>query len=289
VFDKEGRATEGTYGLVWKAPADWQDKFRLGDFSQERTAVGDKFYVSRITPSITYEVFQLLKLLDFPMNLRFNPEAVVQKSKEQIRNGLRVRTIELALPGISPWKTIFLDETSPTPTRAEYNHGALEWEFGNYASFHGHEFPHLLTEFDSHKTLIEVRVQELTEASTNDFSIAPSPEARWYRWCPHPKPPKLLESNNVRPGLFLGPLNPHGAVAIYGVIGPDGKWHNLTVVKSGDKERDENLMKILRAERYSTATCEEVPVLEESVLWLYLPGRFNARCRDPGRKKLGGC
>jgi hypothetical protein len=260
LFDEKGQASEGTYDLVWKTPTDWQDKLGIGDFSQERTAVVDKLFVRRSTPSFTLEVYNLLRLLEFPRLLRVSPEAKAQKLREKTRNGSRERTIDLG------WKTIFLDESTPTPTRVEYKHSRFGYKFENYAAFHGHQFPRILTEFDSNKTLTEVQVQELTEASIDDSNLVPSPEARWYLWCPHPEPMRWLDLGKVYPGPPLRTGAPNHPVVIYGVVGTDGKWHNLTVVKSGGKEVDEYWMNVMRQERFSPARCGEVPVLQEFVM-----------------------
>jgi hypothetical protein len=261
LFDEKGQANEGTYDLVWKTPTDWQDKLQVGDFSQERTAAVDKLFIRRSTPSFTLEVYNLLRLMEFPQILRVSPHAEPQKLWEKTRNGSRERAIELS------WKTIFLDESTPTPTRVEYKHSRYGYKFGNYAAFYGHQFPRILTEFDSNKTLTEVQVKELVEVSIDDLNIAPSPEARWYLWCPHPEPWKSLDLGKVyapvpwslRDGAVERPM------VIYGVVGTDGRWHNLTVVKSAGKEMDEYWMNVMREERFSPARCGEVPVLQELV------------------------
>ena len=80
LFDEKGQANEGTYDLVWKTPTDWQDKLQVGDFSQERTAAVDKLFIRRSTPSFTLEVYNLLRLMEFPQILRVSPHAEPQKS-----------------------------------------------------------------------------------------------------------------------------------------------------------------------------------------------------------------
>lgn len=266
VFDKKAQITEGSYSLVWKGPTDWQDKLQLGTFSQERTAVVDKLFVSRSTSSFTLEVSHLLKLLSFPGLLRFSPDAKAQKLRDRVRNGSRERKIELALPGRPAWKTIFLNESSPTPTRVEYKGSHFGYRFENYEPFGGHQFPRLLTEFDSNP-LIQIQVQELIEATMDDSKFAPSLNARWYAWCPHPKPTTSLDAGKVFP--LPWPLRGDAIerpVAIYGVEGTDGKWHNLAVVKSGGKEVDEYWMEVMRQRRFSPASCGNIPVIDESVM-----------------------
>lgn len=266
IFDENAQITEGTYSLVWKGPIDWQDKLQLGTFSQERTAVVDKLFVSRSASSFTLEVSHLLKLLDFPGLLRFTPDAKAQKLRDSVRNGSREREIELALPGHSAWKTIFLNESSPIPARVGYKGSHFGYRFENYEPFSGHQFPRLLTEFDAKSPLIQIQVQELIEATMDESKFAPSPNARWYPWCPHPKPSTSLDAGKVLriPWPLRGdPIR--RPVAIYGVEGTDGKWHNLAVVKSGGKEVDEYWMEIMRQERFSPASCGNITVIHETV------------------------
>ena len=267
IADEKAQATEGTYTLVWKGPTSWQDKLQLGTFSQERTAVVDKIFISRNASSFTLEISHLLKLLDFPGLLRFSQDAKATKLRDKIRNGSREREIDLALPGRSAWKSIFMKESSAIPVRVEYKGSHFGYRFENYELFDGHQFPHLLVEFDSDKPLIQIQIEDLIEATTDDPPIAPSPNARWYLWCPHPKPMKSLDAGKVFPipwPLRGGITERH--VAIYGVEGTDGKWHNLTVVKSGGKEVDGYWMDVMRQQRFSPASCGGIPVVHESVM-----------------------
>jgi len=50
------------------------------------------------------------------------------------------------------------------------------------------------------------------------------------------------------------------------VVGTDGEWHNLAVVKSGGKEVDKYWMEVMRQQRFSPASCGNIPVLHESVM-----------------------
>lgn len=267
LFDEKGQSRDGTYDLLWKSPTDWQDKLRIGDFSQVRTAAVDKLFVSRGTSSLSLEDFQLLKLLEFPNLLRFSPDAKAQKLRERTRNGLRERTVEVALPERSPWKVISMDVSSPTPTRVEYRNSHFGYQFENYIAFNGHQFPRTLTEFDSNKPLIQVQVQELTDATIDESPSTPSPDAHWFHWCLRPEPATLLDAGKVRPNPWpVGNGALKSPVDIYGVIGTDGKWHNLAVVKSAGKRVDSFWMDRILQERFSPAKCGEVLVEQESVM-----------------------
>ncbi len=274
LFDDKGKAREGTYDLLWKSPTVWRDELKFADFSQVRIAAADKLFVNRNPRSLSLEVFQLLKLLEFPNLLRISPEAKAQKLRERTRNGSRDRTIELAFPGQSAWKIISLDGSSPIPTRVEYKGSHFGYQFENYVAFNGHQYPRTLVEFNSNKPLIQVQVQGLTEAILDEASsFVPPPEARWLHWCPHPEHAKPVNVDWGKEHPIPEPLR-GGAlehpVAIYGVIGTDGQWHNVAVVRSAGKEVDSYWINEMLQERFSPAKCGEVPVEQESVQEYYL-------------------
>jgi hypothetical protein len=134
-------------------------------------------------------------------------------------------------------------------------------------AFNGHQFPRTLTRLKSNRKLIQVQVQELTEVTGDNSTVVSSRDARWHLWCPHPE--RMTPQNPGKVYPIPWPLR-DGAlerpVAIYGVIGTDGRWQNLTVVKSGGKEVDEFRLNQLRQERFFPARCGEVPVPLEFVV-----------------------
>lgn len=271
--EEKNQVREGTYLLVWKSPTIWRDETSFDDFSQVRVADRDKLFVSRKPPSLTLDIFHLFQLLDFPSHLRSSPEAKAKKLQERNKNGSRERTVEIALPGEPSWKTLFLDLASPTPTRVEYKHSHVEHEFKDYVEFYGHKFPRTLVELDSNRPLIQVELEELADAAGEASSFVPPPDAHWLHWCKDPEPAKpvgdWLRTGIPIPQSLRTDLRKH--VDIYGIIGTDGQWHNLTVVKSAGKEVDSYWLKAMAIQRFLPATCGDTAIAEESVTEFYLP------------------
>jgi len=54
-------------------------------------------------------------------------------------------------------------------------------------------------------------------------------------------------------------------VVIYGIMGPDGQWHNVTVVKSGGKEVDSFWTSVMVSQGFTPAMCGTEPVMREVV------------------------
>ena len=233
-----GRTSEGNYTLFWVSPTSWRDEIRFADFSQLRVADADKLFVYRNPPNLLPEAFRLLGLLDFPNLLRLTPEATAQSLKEGTGKNSGERIVEIPMPG-RIWKLIdHFALSSAIPTRVELADWDYGYTFENYMEFHGHQFPRILTAYKSTKTEIKVQLIELVEDTFNPSAFVIPSDAAVLSWCPHPQrasPTGSHELNSFVPpvrGLIMTP------VAFYGVIGKDGKWHDLTVVRSVGKQAD---------------------------------------------------
>jgi hypothetical protein len=269
IFSEKGQTQEATYDLRWKAPTAWRDELRSADFSQVRVANDDKLFVKRKPTSLTLEMFQLLKLLEFPDVIRFSPEAAGKKLEIKASRGSRKRVLEIAYPGYAAEKVLLLDSEAPLPERLEYKRNKhFAYEFRDFVEFSGHQFPRNLIQLDSDKPQLEVKVQELTESTVDPPSLIPAPGTPWFHWCQHPEHAKRTNDYHNKVYSIPWPLR-NGAmerpVAIYGIIGIDGHLHDLEIVKSAGKETNSFWMGILAQERYSPATCGTNPVAQEFV------------------------
>lgn len=228
----------------------------MPNFSEIRIAEGDKLWISRDPAYLTNEAVRLSTLLDFPNSVLSRRGERAERIKETKRDGTQQRSIEITYDG-RPMKKTYLDADAPIPSGLEYSHSDRGIRFEEYSPFGGHQFPRTLVEFKKNQTLIRVQVQELTEAGPlSSSSFTPPTTARWMHWCADPLPPKLQDPQKIIPiHGTLGRDVLEANVRIYGIIGTDGLWHNLAVVKSGGKEVDSYLMKVYSEQRFSPATC----------------------------------
>ncbi|MBZ5539573.1 MAG: hypothetical protein LAN61_03520 [Acidobacteriia bacterium] len=262
VYMYEGKdlAADGTYDLFWASPTAWREEIKFAHFSQVRVAIGDKLSISRNPPILPLEIFRLHELLDFPNVLHPNLAVKPGKVKERTRNGSRERTIEVGS------RIVILDGSSPIPIRVEFKSFHFEYQFKDYVSFDGRQFPRTLAEFILNRPLVQVQVQKLEQAAFDASFFIPPKDATVLRWCPHPEPAKLedLGALSLLPSQLRDAAHQHVA-AIYGIIGIDGRWHDLAVVKSAGKEVDSYWMDQMLQQRYTPAKCAGVPVEQESV------------------------
>lgn len=272
ISQDNGQAESGTYELLWESPTSWRDEIKLPDFWQVRIANVDRIFISRLPPYLPLKVFQSYRLLEFPDLLRIDEEKVAVKLHVKSKGGLPERSLEIAVAGISK-KTVYLDASLPTPTRIEYKGSHSGYRFEDYRPFARHRFPYTLVEFSSNKPLFQLQVQELTEVTLNPSSFVVPSNAHWLDWCPHPlRARDTADSQKLYP--IPWPLR-NGALAqtavIYGIIGTDGRWHNLAVVKSAGKEADSYWMDILRHQQFLPARCGDRVIEQESAMDFHFP------------------
>lgn len=263
--DINDKPAEGTYTLIWQSPSSWRDDLQFRGFSQVRIADGERLYLSRTPPSLFPAVSELLQLLEFPVNLRLAPKSKVDDLREKTGGKGGERRIDFRTNNTN--KSVYLNSRSGFPVRVEVSEAWTKstYRFDEVIEFAGRQFPRLLTKKSEGRAELRAEVQSLTEEQPDTKTLAPPSDARWMPWCPEPVAAKLLNPA----GLIAMPL-PSGVTptpgAIYGIVGPDGRWHNLTVVKSAGKDSDDHMLKMLGQLRFAPATCGTIPIPEERVI-----------------------
>jgi len=199
--------------------------------------------------------------------------------------GSRERWVEIAHES-QHWKRIYFRDSASVPTRIEYKGAALgmrypykefdlKFDLGNYVEFHGLQFPRTLRRLESNVLKVQVQVQEWVEATYGEADFVPPDDSHWIRWCPNAMPPRLESpllqarspagiSASFPPQLRTG--GPTSRVVIDGIVGTDGMWHNLDVVKSEGKTVDEFWLDQMHRQKFTPARCGETPVEAEMMI-----------------------
>lgn len=269
---------EGTYLLEWSSPTSWRGELKTASYTEIRVAHGDHLFISRDPSNPIVESFQVLQLLNFPPGLDRNPSLKVEKLLEKRSGGSLQRVIEISV-ATRPWIKVYLDGSRPEISRIEYK-GAMygshypfkdfenSSDFRDYKEFHGHQFPQTLSYRNSGILLEQVEILELTDAVPGTRDFDPPPDSHWIRWCAHPQLAKLDPNRNLLPLMpppQFRPGAPRLHAAIYGIIGTDGVFHNLTVLESAGELVDSYFEKQLVRLRFTPAQCDGTPVETEEI------------------------
>jgi len=275
---------EGTYLLEWNSTKSWRSELKTASFTEIRIAHGDHLFISRNPSNPIAELFQVLNLLDFPRYLDRNPALKPEKLLEKQNGGTLQRVIEVSV-GNRPWIKVYLDGSRPEISRIEYK-GAVygsyypfkdfenSSDFRDYKEFHGHQFPQTLSYRNSGILREQIEILELTDAVSGTPDFDPPPDSHWIRWCAHPRRAKLNLNRNLLPLMpppqfRAGAPRLHGA--IYGIIGTDGLFHNLTVLESAGELVDSYFEQELVRLSFEPAQCDGTPVETEQILAFEYP------------------
>jgi hypothetical protein len=269
VEDKD-QAVEGSYELRWQQPTAWREEIKFAGYSQTRIALADKIYITRSAPALPYEVFKFLQMMEFPNLLRLTDEEKIVKLGEHNEKGVHERVIEVVSTRYKDTEKLYFDSSTPIPTRVAMSESSRPlFFFKDFADFHGHLFPHTLSELAPY-VKFEIEVRDLADEDYSNSEIAPAPNTSWLHWCPHPEPAKYIAPE--RPKIYTLPEHPSKfSSAVYGIIGPDGQVHNVAVTKSVTPELDAYWKSELLQDRYIPAKCGDVPVEQEVARYYKYP------------------
>jgi len=270
-FGNQGQATEGGYGLLWRSPASWRDELRFSGFSQIRVAAGDKLYLSRNHPSLTPEIFLLLNLVNFLRTLSSGAQSTATAEKLPASEESKAWSDQLR-ERVDIVGEFSLTDVIRIPLHWDLKKRPSEFQFDRYLDFQGRHIPGVLTQLDSGKPFVRVEVKEIATAAPDDSSFDPPKDAFPLPWCPNPRPATL---QGIWGGEWLATLAPpKKGFAVYGIIGTEGKWHNLTVVRSSGEPDVEKvyLDHTVTRDLYYPAACGKQKVVEEQVIE-FLPAK----------------
>src|SRR5262249_15881928 len=137
-----------------------------------------------------------------------------------------------------------------------------------------HQFPFKLSHRVSGRLVHQVEIIELTDAPDLPPEFDPPDGAQWMNWCADEQIPKRQKG----PALLPIPQPPqfHAgapplAVVVYGVVGGEGGWENVTILKSEGEPVDSYFLKNLNRQTLQPPLCDGRPVESEEILEFEYP------------------
>lgn len=255
---------DGSYLLVWASPHRWREEITFPGFSQLRVAGEGRLWRRRNLNYLPFQVEQLSQALTFVRRLKLETGESVKKIWEQQEDDSPVRCVELK-PRKGLNRQLCLDSGAAVLRREDNKLWANE--YADFGPLGERMFPRQLRVTEGDVSVLELQVQDLSVVTQPEQTLFARPEGLDIQEdCEDPKPAELLDmpvSTYAAPPLRVPP---RGLVAIYGVIGTDGKLGDLHVLRSAGAEWDAFWLTRLRHSRYRPRVCNGVPVPEETIL-----------------------
>lgn len=261
--DNDGKPLEGTYSLQRNGPDQWREEITFPGYSEVRVGTNGVVYLKRSSDFEPYRVSQLRQTIGLSARLHPGPYPgeVAKKIHEEKISGTKVNCIEF-ISEQGHKRDVCVDETTGMLRRDKQ--GFID---GDFQPAGAKPFPRSMSLKENGKVLVEVSVTELsTGNSLSDALFQPVQSAVSTAGCFSPVPAHKIKDVPPRypEGDKIARLQ--GTVAVYGIIGTNGKPRNLKVVSGATPTMNESALTSLAHWQFAPATCSGNPVEMEIVL-----------------------
>lgn len=262
-IDNDGKPLDGTYALLENTPDQWREEIVFPGYSELRVGTNGLVYLKRSTDFEPYRISQLRRAIGMDEQFRPGPYPgdVIKKIREKKISGAKANCVEIATEEAYTYD-VCVDEISGMLTRNK--EGITEGDFQQIGT---KVFPHSILLKQNGKTLVQVAVTELSIG--NSFSSAlfqSQPGAISNPGCLNAVPSHRIK--NVAPVYPEADKLAHkqGTVAVYVVVGTDGRLHRLRAVQGVTPTLNDSALTSIAKWEYEPATCNGNPVETETVL-----------------------
>jgi len=258
----KGAETEGSYLLVWASPAHWREEFAFSDFNQVRVSGQGGIWEKREPSYLSLRVWQLMQALAFYGRLDLQREESAAKIRVKKRNGASLRCIEIMIHDHDmAVRELCFSADAAQLVSEHYVPSDRTYEFSDYLGVGTKFFPRHVRVYDGKTLAADFSVAELKEANNISSELFENPaQAEWRAWCASPE-----AGGDPLTRIYSRFVQKKGEATLYGVIGVDGLWHGLHVLKPGGPDHDSEVLEALKRERWKPTSCNGVPILVETV------------------------
>jgi hypothetical protein len=269
-----GRAAEkGTYTVAWLSVAQWKSELIVGDFQRIEVVNGETLWLHQTfgaDPKWGGELFH-----DVPKVALFAKKFdnyQVRSIQDEAVEGVKARCVEVMRSNMPPENYCvdnqrgllvsarlvdFEDEDKPLMT----------CHFQDYAKFREKMIPRSISCEEAGKGSFAIRTELQSDLPAAELSFAPPNDSYRLKYCTGILTPPRLHKQSPRikypKGKPEAPLNP---VVLWGIVGEDGRVHNLSVVQSQGPLFDNATTQAAESWIYKPATCDGSAISGQMVL-----------------------
>ncbi|HKV06333.1 MAG TPA: hypothetical protein VJO53_14655 [Candidatus Acidoferrales bacterium] len=240
-------ALDGGYELLWASEDHYREEFRLGTLSSTYLALGDKLYIQRNTPTLTYPQWRVRALVGFP---GVPPDSFNAEAKEVYESHNATGDVLcVLLKAPKQGHTECFAPATGEIVSSEYNGQALKalnisLSRDSFMNVGDARFPgHTLSTIGEESLELHVDLLEGVGRFA-DTAFVPPAGASVHDWCARPKVEKQVEEPQVVeawvlnvPNFRSAPTRPD-ATALYVEVRPDGLVKKVAVTYPDGSAKD---------------------------------------------------
>jgi hypothetical protein len=256
----------GSYVFTWAAADKWREDAELLHLKQIVIAKGGKLWTKRNAPYPSYSYWWTRRAIDVTRGITYNFDSYTRVEISQVgghnivcaRNGGARARQELCLDSATALPLVEYDSTLN-----------MQFTFSDWAERGGRWYPRVIKAYSGPELMLQVEIAGVFDAPPESKWITPPPEATVRDWCAAMRPPRLSDAieNAALPdpnAPVQQPAQIVGAI-VYGVIGKDGSWQDLSVLESSDFKAAYAMLEKLRPYLNQPAGCHGAAVESETI------------------------
>jgi hypothetical protein len=274
-FESDGTGTDGKYEILWGAPDRYRVNFVLGDIGETDIVLGDKIFISRSTPILTFQKWLIERFLWSP-GFQLENRTATRVSSTQV-DGM-VQTCMDAGSDKYARRQVCLDPATNNLMSATVGanpvkgNGKFQLELSDFVSLGTLRYPkHIRLQNNIWSTTVQV--EKLTEAVEFDPNVfIPQANAISRDWCPDPdskhQAPISAPSKSSAPHPFP---ETNGYSAWYILVGTDGLVKKSVLLHSSSSTMARSIGGSIGGSIagawHLIHSCRGKPIEYETVLW----------------------
>jgi hypothetical protein len=274
---------DGTYEVLWAAPDRYRVEFRVGDFGETDLVLGDKKYVKRNTPTMTFPMWSVSSVL-FPSLYSASPTVSASPSLHKLSSVRDGSTREICATfggNLSLDEVLCFDATTHElvstrihpPGDDAASKGSEFLDLTDYMSLGKMRYPQHLSRRSGPETVDLVVETWQTTAKFDANVFTPFADGAAWNWCSKPEIqwPKSWDHSFVPP-VSVNPVNgtlSFQSFGLYKVVGADGTPREVTLLFGSPEGATKQLLEMQRRGRSALHICDGKPVEYETIVAMW--------------------
>jgi hypothetical protein len=270
-YDPSGDArlppVKGSYAFTWATPSNWREDVDLLHLKQTEIANGTTLWIKRNAPYPSFAYWWTRNALGVTRGVayHFDSRTHIEISQVSGHNVVCARN-----GGMHVQQELCLDTATSLPV-AQYDATLhVQILFANWTPWGSHWYPRTIRVFSGTEQLLRVEIENVFDAQPEASWIVPPEGAVSRDWCADMRPARVSDAiENATLPDPIAPLQGNatqivGAI-VYGLMGKDGNWLDLSVLESPDFKAAYQMLENVREFRNQPATCHGTPVDSELI------------------------
>jgi len=268
ILDNQGKRLEGSYSLLWNGPEQWREEINFPGYTETQLGGKGVVFLKRSMDLMPLRIYQVHAALGYGTTGNFGSmiplaplsDETIKRVKDRKVNGTKVECTEIDDQD-KHTREVCVDASAGTLVRQGT---FLDREMMSVGTKF---FPRFLSYVEDENPLAEIQITEIKPTEQLPSSAFVPPAGSLSRpGCMNPSPSRLVHKVQPQYPDLERQRHVKGTVAIYALIGADGKPRDFRIVSGVTPGLNAASLDGVQQWRYRPASCNGTAVDVETVL-----------------------